>query len=337
MAATSMEEIQRRMIGILILQVLHDYTDKEHGLTQQQILRRLKADYNAKCDRRTVVSNIAFLNAIGHRVDRDEHEKYHLTSRPFDDAELRVLVDSVLFSKSISEEQAKELIHKLERLGSIYFENKVSHVANLPELQHTDNRQVLRSIAVINDAIDDGVQIRFVYNRYGTDFRLHPSGRNPRDVTPYQMVAGNGRYYLICYDGFRDDLLYYRIDRMTDVARVEIAGKKLSEIPGMENGLDLPQHMAEHFYMFSGRSSSIFLRAKKESMGDLIDWFGRDFLILAQDEATVKVRVFCNENSIFYWALQYGQSVEVLAPADLRERIKNALLGMVQRYEKDPE
>ena len=72
-------------------------------------------------------------------------------------------------------------------------------------------------------------------------------------------------------------------------------------------------------------------------MGDLIDWFGRDFLILEQDDTFVKIRVFCNENSMFYWALQYGQSVEILRPYTLRYRILTALRDMEARYAKMPE
>lgn len=336
MGTGSMKEVQKQLIGILILRVLQKFTDEDHGLTQQDILRHLKSEFGAVCDRRTVVSNIAFLNALGYVIDRDAHGRYRLLSRQFEDAELRMLIDSVLFSRTISAEQAKQLVGKLEDLGTVYFESRVSHVSNLPDLQHSDNQQVLGSIAAVSDAIDDGRMIRFVYNRYGTDFQLHPAKRNPRDVTPYQMVANNGRYYLICYEEFHDGIVYYRIDRMTNVARVEIPGKTLSEIPGMENGLDLPRHMAEHFYMFSGKSSAITLRAKKESMGDLIDWFGRDFLILEQDETTVKIRVYCNENSMFYWALQYGPSVEVLRPYSLRYRILTALREMEERYAKTP-
>ena len=46
---------------------------------------------------------------------------YRLVSREFDDAELRILIDSVLFSKSISTKQAKDLITKLQGLASNFF------------------------------------------------------------------------------------------------------------------------------------------------------------------------------------------------------------------------
>ncbi|MGN1022452.1 MAG: hypothetical protein ACI4OJ_03050, partial [Lachnospiraceae bacterium] len=83
METGSLKEVQKQLICILILRVLQKYTDDDHGLTQQDILRYLKSEFGASCDRRTVVSNIGFLNALDYVIDRDEHGKYRLLSRPF--------------------------------------------------------------------------------------------------------------------------------------------------------------------------------------------------------------------------------------------------------------
>jgi predicted DNA-binding transcriptional regulator YafY len=36
---------------------------------------------------------------------------------------------------------------------------------------------------------------------------------------------------------------------------------------------------------------------------------------------------------MFYWALQYGTSVEVLEPAELRQKIKDAVQKISEKYE----
>ena len=46
----------------------------------------------------------------------------------------------------------------------------------------------------------------------------------------------------------------------------------------------LPKHMAEHIYMFSGQSVQVKIRTFAEVMGQLIDWFGRNFHILQEDD-----------------------------------------------------
>ena len=69
-------------------------------------------------------------------------------------------------------------------------------------------------------------------------------------------------------------------------------------------------------------------------MDDLIDWFGKDFSILSQKEDEIIVRISCNEDSFFYWAMQYGISVEVLAPASLRNRLAEASENMALKYRR---
>ena len=94
--------------------------------------------------------------------------------REFEDAELRMLIDSVLFSKSLTQKQAKSLIDKLRALGNRYFTAKISHVCSLPDMQHADNKQMIYALDTINDAITEKKKIGFIYNDYKIDFKLHP-------------------------------------------------------------------------------------------------------------------------------------------------------------------
>ena len=240
--------------------------------------------------------------------------------------------DRVLFSKSISTRQAKDLIKKIRNLASKYFNAKVSHVCNLPELNRTINKQAMYSMDVINDAIAEKRKINFIYNDIGTDFKLHPRREEPYVVNPYQIVANNGRFYLICnYDKY-DNVAHFRIDRMTDVHELEEKIKPMKEVPELDGRLNLPKHMAEHIYMFSGPSSAIKLATTADMMSELVDWFGTDFKIMEQDGDKIVVRLNCNEKAMRFWALQYGPYVEVLGPESLREQIKTDIAAMSNKY-----
>ena len=158
----------KKMLNMLILEILKEYTDAEHRLTQQEIIDLLKLNYGAECDRRSIRNNIRSLQDMGYEIATERG--CYLAERDFDDAELRMLIDSVLFSKNLSRTQAKRLIEKLKGLGNRYFHAKVSHVSNLPELFHSDNKQVMLALDVLNDAIEEKRKVSFIYNRYGTDF-----------------------------------------------------------------------------------------------------------------------------------------------------------------------
>lgn len=64
-------------------------------------------------------------------------------------------------------------------------------------------------------------------------------------------------------------------------------------------------------------------------MNDLIDWLGKDFRIRKTNaDGQMEVTLICNETSMFYWALQYGLSVEIVEPISLRKRISEAVAEM---------
>lgn len=323
----------KKMLILLILKILEEYSDENHPLTQQEIIKLLKLHYDMDCDRRTVKSNILSLKEMGY--DIDVSSGYFLAERKFEDAELRLLIDSVLFSKTIGIKQAKGLIEKLKSMGSRYFQAKVSHIGNLPELQHSDNKQVLYTLDALNDAIDQNKKVSFIYNSYGTDFKLHPRREEPYIVNPYQLVESNGRYYLIGnYDKY-ENISHYRLDRMTGVCILEENRKAVKEISELEGSLYLPKHMAEHAYMFSGKSSDVTILAKKHLMSDLVDWFGKKFHILEETDDMIRIRVKCNEEAMIYLALQYGPYMEVISPKELRDRISEDVAKMAAKYGKE--
>ena len=320
----------KKMLNMLILEILRKYSDEDHPLTQQKIIQLLDINYGMECDRRSVKNNVLSLKEMGYDISMEKG--YRLLSREFDDAELRILIDSVLFSKSISTRQAKGLIKKLRDLASNFFNAKVNHVSNLPELHRTVNKQAMYSLDVINDAIAKNRKISFVYNYIGTDFMLHPKDNERRIVNPYQIVANNGRFYLIGNMDKYDNVVHFRIDRMTDVAMLEERVKPMKQVKGLEKGLNLPKHMAEHIYMFSGNSSLITLKTTTDMMSDLVDWFGNDISITKTNGNEITVRVDCNEAAMRYWALQYGPYVEVLKPESLRKRLKEDIAAMADKY-----
>ena len=326
----------KKMLNMLILEILKEYSDQEHRLTQQEIIRLLKSNYDMDCDRRSVKNNVMCLKELGYEISMEDG--YYLLEREFDDAELRMLIDSVLFSKNLTQKQAKTLIEKLKGMGNRYFSAKVNHVSNLPELHHGDNKQLMYVLDTINEAISQHKKISFVYNKYGSDFKLHPKREEKYVVNPYQMVANNGFYYLIGnYDKY-DDISHYRLDKMTCVEMLTEKMKPQNQVTGLEQGLNLPKHMAEHIYMFSGESVAINMLVDETIISELVDWFGNDFYVIEKRRNNqVLFRLKCNEQAFFYWALQYGPYVEVLEPVSLRSKIAEAVSEMNEKYHRNGE
>ena len=87
--------------------------------------------------------NINYSESVRIFKDKDDKEQENVIlsdfylEREFTDSELRLLIDSVLFSNHIPYKQDKELVDKLASLSNIYFKKRVNHIARMPEDKST--------------------------------------------------------------------------------------------------------------------------------------------------------------------------------------------------------
>lgn len=341
----------KKFLIFYILDILKRCTDEDHRLSQKQIGEILEREYEMKADRKSIRRNLLDLIDLGYdvgcsqsvRVKSDGEEEPLLTdwylNREFTDGELRLLIDSLLFSKHIPYSQCRELAEKLEGLSSRYFQARVKHIAALPH-NRLDNRQLFYTIDLLDEAMEKGRQVSFHYCQAGTDHQFHPkldgSGK-PKEyvVNPYQLVAANGRYYLIANTEPHSNVSHYRVDRISDIRLLKSSVKDSKQVQGLEQGLHLSQHMAEHPYLFAGESVRVTFRVQKHLLNDLEDWFGPAAKYSHETEDTLDVTVKVNQEAMFYWALQYTPFVEVLEPASLRRRVGRALQEAAEKYEKE--
>ena len=346
-------EQPKKLLIINILDILKKYTDEEHRLSQKDIIGILKNEYSMTADRKAIRRNILNLIDFGYEIEYKEsvravrnpntgetEESYIMTDfylvREFNDSELRLLIDGLLFSKHIPYSQCEELVTKLEGLSSKYFKSRVKHISTLPD-NAPPNRQLFYTIDILDEAISKNKKVTFRYNRYGTDKRLHPATASDGTVcsytvSPYQIAATNGRYYLICNYDNHDNVANIRLDKITEIKLTELRAKPMKEVKGLEHGLDLPRHMAEHIYMFSGESIPVTFLAKKYIVNDIIDWFGKDVLFSDETDDTVTVSVRVNYEAMRRWALQYSLHTRIISPESLANQVRCDIMKAAENY-----
>jgi predicted DNA-binding transcriptional regulator YafY len=339
----------KKITIIAILDILNKYSDGDNRLSAQRIIDLLWQNYNIKIDRKAVKRNLMVLVGFGYPIEYNEISKKNsqgeeeniykdwYIEHKFDPSELRLLIDSLLFSKHIPYSQCRDLIEKLVSLSNKYFEADVHYIHNLTDTLPR-NKEVLLTIEVLNEAIRKKKQVAFNYREYDTNKERRLKTDKNGEVllykrSPYQMVATNGRYYLICSSDKHKDLANYRIDRIVNIELLKKEkARPLSEIKGAEHGLNLPKHMAEHIYMYSGEGIRVKFLAHRSIMDDLVDWFGFDFDVREKDAETIEISVIVNEDAMFNWAMQYGGRVEVLSPKSLRGRLAETSSEMAKKY-----
>jgi len=355
---------RKKISTLYILEILKRYTDDTvdengnpaHCLTQAQIGEKLYKDYDIILDRKAIARGLDDLIYSRDYADKIQYEtKDRITTEKgkkvkteyrtdfrychsFSTAQIRMLMDAVLFSKNIPYSECIELLELISNLGDIDARNRLTkHLSNLRDMSFdkVSNDQLLYNIGVIDEAIDQGKQIAYIYNNYGRDMKLHPrlvDGEiDPKVVNPYQMIATNGRYYLICnYDEY-ENTARVRIDKITDIEILDTNVKPKSKVKGLK---DIPETMAGQLYMQPGTPERIVFRIANNEriISDIVDWFGKRVRFISEDGKTVTCAVKINPADMKFWAMQYSDNVEILEPESLRDNIRTSLREAWRKY-----
>ena len=345
------EKQPKKLVLFNILDILRRYTDENHRLSQKEIEDILRTEYEMTVDRKTVKTSLMNLEDFGYELEYSEsmrpiknkktgeiEESYILSDfylrRDFEDSELRLLIDSLLFSKHLPYSQCKELVEKLEKLSNKYFKARIKHIATMPQ-DRTNNKQLFYTIDVLDEAITHHKKVQFKYIEYNTDMtQTAKKGADGKDriyvVSPYQMAAKEGKYYLICNYDFYDDISNYRVDRISEIEILDEKAKPFESLKGA-NGqqLNLAAYMNEHIYMYSSDTVRAKLRIVNPMISDIFDMFGKDVRFFDQTDTHVSVAVKANERAILQLAQNYAPDVLVLEPEELRNKaIENLRKGL---------
>ncbi len=361
------EKQPKKLLIVNILDILQKYTDANHRLSQRNIMDILLKEYEMTSQGKSIKRNLMDLIDFGYNIeyrtivrrfpvkdksgkfvyDPDTGEKKTVENemwtdiylvRDFDDNELRLLIDGLLFSHHIPYDDCKKLIEKIEGLSNEYFKSRVKHISIMPN-DKLDNKQLFLNIELLDEAISKNKKVTFKYLEYDTDKKMHVKKREDGTdriylVSPYQMVAREGKYYLICnYDKY-DDISNYRLDRIKDIEVTSEPVKPFKKLKwANKTGLNLADYMKKHPYMYSSDDVQVAFRVVLPMISDVIDMFGTGVRFSDKDENGVTVTTTTNERAMEQFALNFAPDVMVLRPERLRKKIVEKLKGAVEAYE----
>ena len=325
-----MDSLEPKKLALLrILEIFENYTDEEHRLTQEDIAQLLEREYGIVIERKAIGRNISLLREAGYEIVSERDGSY-LAERSFTEAELRVLIDGVLSSKHIAAKYSKDLIDKLCLLSNCYFRAHVKYIYSVGEWDKTENKNLFYNIELIDEAIEQGKQIRFEYNKYGADKKLHKT--RAHHASPYQLILHNQRYYLMARQEWWKNLGYYRLDRITNMTITEDKLAPITTIEGFENGINYKELSTALPYMYTDAPEHVVFEAEEFIIDDVIDWFGKDVEIEPIDGNKYKIAVRVSPLAMEHWAMQYAPRVKVLSPLSLVEAIKENLKKAIKIY-----
>lgn len=326
-----MDNLEPKKLALIrILQIFEKYSDYDHSLTQEDIARHLEQEYGIAIERKAISRNISLLKEAGIDIESRRAGSY-LDGRRFEDSELRMLIDGVLCSKYITAKHSADLIDRLCGLSNRYFRSHVKNIYSVNEWCKTENQALFYNIEIIDDAIEQGKQITFDYNKYGLDKKLHKSAFHT--ASPYQLLLHNQRYYLMARNEYWKDVVFYRLDRITNIRLTKQPLTPLQSVKGYEAGVDYKELATGLPYMFNDKPQPVEMIAEGYIIDQVIDWFGTDIRLQQLDGGKVRVSLKASLQAMEHWAMQYINHVEVIAPVELREKVKENLERAQKKYQ----
>ncbi len=320
---------------LLVLKVLEEYTDEDHYLTQPEIVSKISQLYGLELERKSVGSSLKLLEELDYDIVKGPKGGFALLSRTFDNTEASYLIDAIFSSRSIDGKKAKRIAESVSGCFSKYQRKDYSYIHKSTEINRTSNKDVLYSVSVIHEAMNQGKRVGFQYLSYDKKGNQIPR----RDgfqyiVSPYYLVNNFGRYYLLCnYREKYRPLQTFRVDYMTNIEiKEDWPIKRMKDLKDGPKNFSISKYINDHFYILDGDTIDATFELDNEGAILFVkDWFGESAKIRSKDDK-IYASVRCNENAIYYWLMQYSDCVKLISPDALVERVKKGLENALERY-----
>lgn len=308
-------------------------TDDTHALTLAEITSLLN-DYEITANRKTLYLDFEELKHYGLDIVSEQKGKtvvYHLASREFELAELKLLVDSVQAAKFITEKKSRFLIKKLVSLASEYEAKQLQRQVIIAGRVKTMNESILINVDRIHSAINNNHQIAFQYFQWTPtkERELRHEGQN-YTISPWYLVWNDENYYMIGYDSDSEMIKHYRVDKMLKISETEEkreGQRKLKE-------MDIAAYSKRLFDMLGGNTECVTLECQNELAGVIIDRFGKDTFLAPKDAQHFIARMdVIPSNQFLGWIIGLGTGVRIVSPDSVVEKMKEMIRMQSHLYD----
>lgn len=198
---------------------------------------------------------------------------------------------------------------------------------------------LFRNIDVIHRAISLNAQISFQYFTFDLKKQKKYMRKGERyQVSPWSMIYTDDNYYLLAYiDG---DFKHFRVDKMDNV-QAFILEEGDSEIVTLEREgreafekKDMSAYTKYTFSMYGDNPTPVTMVFQNRMVGVVMDRFGRDVLIMREDDRHFRITVpVAVSDQFFGWVFGLGKTVRIVGPEDVKAKMKKALADISARYE----
>lgn len=315
-----------------ILELFITETDESHGVSMSEIISALEK-YGIAAERKSIYDDMAALSSLGFDVITlpTKPPKYTLAERPFETAELKILVDAVESSRFVTAERSRAIIAKLRGFAGKYHSGELSRSVYVEDRIKTENNLSVENIDAIHRAINSNESISFKYFDYTWDKRrvFRHDGQRYR-VSPVALVWSDENYYLVAYDEAADTTKNFRVDKMAEILSTgEPRDKKISS-----ERFNPAEYSNKIFGMYGGREELVTIECREHLAGVLIDRFGTDYTFFKTPFGfRASVRAMISPN-FFAWVMSFGADARIISPEWVRDEMLDLINKIRECYDE---
>ena len=312
-----------------ILDYLQKNSNETHPVRAADLISMLDRQHNISCDRKTVYSDVAALQEYGIDIVSlpGKNGGYYIASRNFELPELKLLIDAVQSSRYLTEKKSRELIEKLLTQCNEQDAKLMKRNVLVSGRVKSMNETIYYSVDTIQEAIAQNKQITFRY--FDWDFGGKRKYREkPYMASPYGLCQDNENCYLLALSQ-RHGITSYRVDRMSDIHLADVARIPCPELTGKA----LLEHANRLFQMYSGDAVDVKLRFHKSLINVVIDRFGKDTMLIPDDEEYFNFTVRVAVSPMFLsWIMGFGNKAKVLYPQSVIDSLQDLCREAMSQY-----
>lgn len=317
----------------MLCKIMQEETDDDHSLTLQQIIKKLEA-YDITAERKSLYDDFKCMDenldveVIKEQIGRETF--YHVGSRQFQLAEVKLLIDAIQSSKFISQNKSKELIKKMKGFVSKYQADKLQRQVYVNDRIKSMNESTYYAVDDIHTAIAENKKVTFQYCSWTVEKKLEPRKNGELyKVSPWALTWADENYYLVAFDSEAGKVKHYRVDKMLHLNKID----EMREGKEFFNNFDMGTYALENFSMFGGEIRRVHIEFPNDKVGIFIDRFGKDITIrkAGQDRSMIAVDVAVSLQ-FFGWIFSLGSDVKITGPSDVVDKAKESAKGFLENY-----
>ena len=306
-----------------LMQIMLEQTDDDNGLTMSQIISELEK-VGVSAERKSIYGDFQDMEEkFGIEIIREHvgsDTRYHVGTREFELAEVKLLIDAIQASKLITQPKSKELIGKIKKLVSKHQAAGLQRQVFITDRVKTMNESVYYNVDDIHTAISENAKIKFKYYKWDINKKLVERHNGAWfKVSPWALTWDDENYYLVAFDDLDHKIKHYRVDKMMHISVTDEKREGKLEF----EDFDMGEYSKATFGMYQGRKTKVKIEFEDYMCGVFIDRFGKDITFFSAGEGRSVVFVDVNVSPQFFgWIFSLGRAVKVVGPEDVVEEMK---------------